>query len=374
MTLRLNRRTVKREVEAEGPRRYAQRAKPRALSEAQVAHVERRLAVCPSIRGTDLFGELQRDYAYAGSYATFQRQLRQIRPAAVRDPEVRFETAPGVQTQADWAHLGLFPLGDEMAELHAMVAILGCSRAPAVRFATDCTRRTSLERLVTCLDDLGGATHEMLTDRDTAFCVGSTGDGRAILAPEWVDLAGVLGVVPKACRPYRAKTKGKVERMVREVKESFLARLSGQRLQPPLQLEIPVARLILRLRLNPNKDNHGALLVQPFRGRGRVSSHRMGARALGHPPEPPVVADNLGQEAMVKGWGGDSLGNREDVGEAAAAAVPIGLPAAEDCNEGSDREYQGIDRPCVELYHLPCRGQEAAGQGPRHFGRRARPG
>jgi len=226
----LNRRTVKREVEAEGPRRYAQRAKPRALSEAQVAHVERRLTVCPSIRGTDLFGELQRDYAFAGSYATFQRQLRQIRPAAVRDPEVRFETAPGVQTQADWAHLGLFPLGDEMAELHAMVAILGCSRAPAVRFATDCTRRTSLERLVTCLDDLGGATHEMLTDRDTAFCVGSTGDGRAILAPEWVDLAGVLGVVPKACRPYRAKTKGKVERMVREVKESFLARLSGQRL------------------------------------------------------------------------------------------------------------------------------------------------
>jgi transposase len=226
----LNRRTVKREVEAEGPRRYPQRAKPRALSEAQLAHVERRLVVCPSIRGTDLFGELQRDYAFAGSYASFQRQLRQIRPAAVRDPEVRFETAPGVQTQADWAHLGLFPLGDEMAELHAMVAILGCSRAPAVRFATDCTRRTSLERLVACLDDLGGATHEMLTDRDTAFCVGCTSDGRAILAPEWVDLAGVLGVVPKACRPYRAKTKGKVERMVRELKESFLAWLSGQRL------------------------------------------------------------------------------------------------------------------------------------------------
>jgi transposase len=128
---------------------------------------------------------------------------------------------PGVHTQADWAHVGLFPVGEEMVELHAMVAILGCSRAPAVRFATDCTRRTSLERLVTCLDDLGGATHEVLTGRDTAFCVGSTSDGRAILAPEWVDLAGVLGVVPKACRPYRAKTKGKVERPIRYVRESF---------------------------------------------------------------------------------------------------------------------------------------------------------
>jgi transposase len=224
----LNRRTVKREVEADGPRRYPERAKPTTLTEPQLAHVERRLTVCAGLRGTDLFGELQRDYGFAGSYPSFQRQLRLLRPAVVRDPEVRFETAPGVQTQADWAHLGLFPLGDEMAELHAMVTILGCSRAPAVRFATNCTRATSLERLVRCVDDLGGVTREMLTDRDTAFCVGSTSDGRAILAPEWVDLAALLGVVPKACRPYRAKTKGKVERMVRELKESFLGWMSGQ--------------------------------------------------------------------------------------------------------------------------------------------------
>ncbi len=72
----------------------------------------------------------------------------------------------------------------------------------------------------------------MLTDRDPAFCIGQTSEGAAILAPEWVDLARLLGVVPKACRPYRAKTKGKVERMVRELKESFLPWLSGQVLPP----------------------------------------------------------------------------------------------------------------------------------------------
>jgi transposase len=109
-----------------------------------------------------------------------------------------------------------------------MVAILGCSRAPAIRFATDCTRETSLERLVRCLDDLGGVPREVLTDRDPAFCIGATREGRAILAPEWVDLSRLLGFVPKACRPYRAQTKGKVERMVRELKESLLPWLSGQ--------------------------------------------------------------------------------------------------------------------------------------------------
>ena len=68
----------------------------------------------------------------------------------------------------------------------------------------------------------------MLTDRDPAFCIGATSNGHAILAPEWVDLCAVLGVVPRACRPYRAQTKGKVERMVRELKESFIPWLCGQ--------------------------------------------------------------------------------------------------------------------------------------------------
>lgn len=224
----LNWRTVKREVESPLPRAYGPRARPAALTESQLVHVERRLTVCPGIRGTDLHAELRSDFGYDGSYPAFQRQLRLLRPALVRDPEIRFETAPGVQIQADWAELGLFPLGEQMVQLSAMVTILGCSRAPAIRFATDQTRSTGFERLVWCLHDLGGVTREVLTDRDPIFCIGSTSDGAAILAPEWVDLARLLGVVPKACRPYRAKTKGKVERMIRELKESFLAWLSGQ--------------------------------------------------------------------------------------------------------------------------------------------------
>jgi len=224
----LSRNTVYRELASPGPRRYAERERPAALNEAQHMHVERRLAVCPSIRGTDLHAELRREYGYQNSYPAFQRQLRVLRPAVVRDPEIRFETGPGLQTQADWAHLGLWPVGSEMVELSAMVAILGCSRAPAFRFATDQTRPTTLARLACCLDDLGGVTREVLTDRDPAFCIGQTAEGAAILAPEWVDLCALLSVVPKACRPYRAKTKGKVERMVRELKESFLPWLSGQ--------------------------------------------------------------------------------------------------------------------------------------------------
>jgi hypothetical protein len=41
-----------------------------------------------------------------------------------------------------------------------------------------------------------------------------------------------LGTTARACRPYRAKTKGKVEPIIREVKEDFLPWLTGQGLPP----------------------------------------------------------------------------------------------------------------------------------------------
>jgi transposase len=226
----LSRTTIYKELASAAPRTYGPRPVPFALSAAQVIYLEQRLVVCPDIRGTDLHAELRQHYGYEGSYPAFQRHLRPMRPAVVRDPEIRFETDPGVQTQADWAELGLWPLGERMVVLSAMVAILGCSRAPAIRFAADRTRETSIERLLRCQHDLGGVTREMLTDRDPAFVIGQTSDGAAILAPEWVEHCRLLGMVGRACRPYRAKTKGKVERMIRELKESFIPWLSGQRL------------------------------------------------------------------------------------------------------------------------------------------------
>src|SRR5207244_4258773 len=87
------------------------RAKPTELNEAQRIHVERRLSVCPGVRGTDLHAELRYEYSYAGSYPAFQRNLRLLRPAEVKDPEIRFETGPGLQTQADWAKPSWPPRG-----------------------------------------------------------------------------------------------------------------------------------------------------------------------------------------------------------------------------------------------------------------------
>ena len=223
-----NGRPANKYATAGEPPRYRPRVRPAELSAAQLAHVERRLTVCPDLRATVLLRELAEQYGYTGSYGSLRRRVVVLRPATAAEPVLRFETDPGEQTQGDWADLGTWPLGDSTADLFAFVAILGCSRMVAVRFATDKTRPTTLRSIVRCTDDLGGATADFLHDRDTALMAGSRADGAPIYAPEWLDTAALLGTRPRACRPYRAQTKGKVERVIREVKHDFLAWLTGQ--------------------------------------------------------------------------------------------------------------------------------------------------
>ena len=92
------------------------------------------------MRATVLLRELRDGYGYRGSYTSLRRRVARLRPVGTADPVVRFETGPGIQIQGDWTDCGSWPLGDGSAELFAWVAILGCSRMLAVRFATDKTR------------------------------------------------------------------------------------------------------------------------------------------------------------------------------------------------------------------------------------------
>ena len=51
--------------------------------------------------------------------------------------------------------------------------------------------------------------------------IGEDADGLVIYNRALLDLARHYGFQPRACRPYRAKTKGKVERPFRYIREDF---------------------------------------------------------------------------------------------------------------------------------------------------------
>jgi transposase len=137
------------------------------------------------------------------------------------DPVVRFETAPGEQMQADFTTIrrGRFPL-------KAFVATLGFSRATFVRF----TEREDSETLLSCLRQasqaFGGVTAEVLFDNATTIVVerDAYGTGNHRWHAGLKDVADEYGFRPRLCRPYRARTKGKVERFNGYLKGSFVTR------------------------------------------------------------------------------------------------------------------------------------------------------
>ncbi len=168
----LNWRTAKRYATAHEPPRYRPRVRPAELSGAQLAHIVRRLTACPDLRATVLLRELRDDYAYTGSYTSLRRRVVELRPRDEAEPEVRFETGPGIQTQGDWTDFGVWPLGDGTVELFAFVAILGCSRMVAVRFATDKTRPTTLEQATPEAVRVGGAALGVEADPERVVATG----------------------------------------------------------------------------------------------------------------------------------------------------------------------------------------------------------
>jgi transposase len=159
-----------------------------------------------------------RSMGFAGSSRTVCRFLAALRSRVPAQLTTRFETPPGEQAQADWAEAGQYRLPDGSgARVYFFVMVLGYSRALYVEF----TRSTRMETLIRCHQNafsfFGGWPLRILYDNMRQVIVRP---GR--VNPRFADFAAYHGFQPQAHRPYRPRTKGKVERMVGYVKDNFL--------------------------------------------------------------------------------------------------------------------------------------------------------
>ena len=172
--------------------------------------------------GVVLLREL-RAQGFTGGYQQVQRALQPLRStrrwAALAT--MRFETGPGEQAQADFGQLGVW-IGDVETPVHFFVFTLGFSRR-AVAYAY------RNERLDTLLDGherafrhFGGVPLTCLYDNPRTITLGRSA-GQVLWHPRFEDFARYYGFTPRACQPYRARTKGKVESGVKYVKQNALA-------------------------------------------------------------------------------------------------------------------------------------------------------
>ncbi|MCY3624187.1 MAG: DDE-type integrase/transposase/recombinase [Gammaproteobacteria bacterium] len=198
--------------------------------------IDARLAEFPRLSALRLFDEVCAA-GYAGGYGRVRDYVRKVRPCEPAEPLVRYETPPGRQGQVDF---GTFTL--PWGRRHALLVVLGHSRLLWLRFYPRQTMAVLIDGLESAFERFGGVLRELLFDQMRGVCSATikvrtlilidalhavvlsddrTAGGELILNAEFLRFAAHWGFMPRSCRPYRAQTKGKVERPIRYLRESF---------------------------------------------------------------------------------------------------------------------------------------------------------
>jgi transposase len=199
------------------PVRYASRPVVARKIDAFRPIIDMRLAEFPRLTATRLLDEI-RAAGYEGGYTQVKEYVRRVRPAPVPDPVVRFETPPGHQAQVDFAEFRL-PWGKR----YALLVVLGYSRLMWLQFYTRQTMAVLMGALEDAFGFFGGVPAELLFDQMKSVIIEDerASGGKLLENAEFVRFAAHWSFRIRACRPYRAKTKGKVERPIGYVRESF---------------------------------------------------------------------------------------------------------------------------------------------------------
>lgn len=235
-----SRNTVKRYLHDLRASRYGPRAARPTKLDAFKEYVGERIAAAKPhwIPAVVLLREI-RALGYDGGLTQLKMFINPLKQV-VSDPVVRFETAPGEQMQADFTVIrrGRDPL-------LAFVATLGYSRASFVRF----TAAEDADTLCACvreaLIEFGGVPRHILFDNTKTVVVerDAYGDGRHRWHQALLRVAEEFGFDLRLCRPYRAKTKGKVERFNGYLKGSFLVPLAATLKSSGLKLDVVAANM-----------------------------------------------------------------------------------------------------------------------------------
>lgn len=219
----LDRKTVRKYL-AQGLQapRYGPRAPRPQVLDPYRAYLRERIEAYPRLRATRLLREI-RELGYPGGYTQLTAYLREIRPPLDRGFEHRFETAAGEQAQVDFAQFKT-EFGDEPGRVRVVwlfCLVLGYSRFLTGQFVYGQQLDSVLRCHMQAFAELGGVPRQILYDRMKTAVLGETETRHVIYHPRLLELAEHYGFTPRACAPYRAKTKGKVERPFSYIRDDF---------------------------------------------------------------------------------------------------------------------------------------------------------
>lgn len=159
------------------------------------------------------------------SVRTIERAVADIRQArrVAQLATVRIETPPGDQLQIDFGQQRV-RVGDTWVRVFLLVAVLSYSRRLFVKAFLNERQDDWREGIAAAFEHFGGVPRTLLGDNARALVLGrDRTTGTVIFHPAYLAFCRDWDVQPRACAPYRARTKGKTEAGVKYVKHNGLA-------------------------------------------------------------------------------------------------------------------------------------------------------
>lgn len=160
---------------------------------------------------------------YQGKSTILRDFVRPHRQNPKKQATLRFETPPGKQAQMDWGYIGKIKVNEKEQDVYAFVMVLGYSRMKYVEFTTSMDLEILMKWHMNAFAYFNGVPEQILYDNMKTVVIKHT-PVEIRFNRRFEDFLSYYGIVPKACKPYRPQTKGKVENVVGYLKKNFMQR------------------------------------------------------------------------------------------------------------------------------------------------------
>ncbi|HEV8486621.1 MAG TPA: IS21 family transposase [Blastocatellia bacterium] len=174
----------------------------------------------PRLRATRIF-QMIRDRGYTGSVVQVRRVVACLRPPP-EEAFLRLRTFPGEQGQVDWANFGKVVVGRALRLLSCFVITLSYSRGLYLEFFFDQKLESFLRGHVHAFEDWSGLPRILLYDNLRSAVLERRGDA-IHFHPRLLDLCAHYHFAARPCQVRAGNQKGRVERVIRYIRESFFA-------------------------------------------------------------------------------------------------------------------------------------------------------
>jgi transposase len=218
--LQLHHSTVHRVLAQAGLPRIGRPARASAI-DPYVGFMTETLRQFPTLSATRLF-VMARERGYRGGASQLRRRVALLRPRPVAQAYLRLRTLAAEQVQIDWGHFGHMTIGRARRPLMAFVMVLSYSRAIYLRFFLDARMGSFLAGHIGAFNAFGGVARVALYDNLKSAVLERHADAIRF-HPTLLAFAAHYRYEPRPVAPARGNEKGRVERAIRFIRESFFA-------------------------------------------------------------------------------------------------------------------------------------------------------